>query len=180
MRKIFSGFALLSLLAIPAFAQAMQSAWMENGTPASKNPARASNGTFGAMLVLTDDWDAFLKRWEQPTAGFEIVNVDSIGKGRPLVSAIVFSGCQADRSGNCSVSGDFRVVDPNGKSYAEQRGANIWSLPPPDPDLQLSVESFGLSLDPPDPLGTYVLIATVTDRIANKTLELRTRFDARN
>jgi len=132
------------------------------------------------MLVLTDDWAGFLKRWELPTAGFYMPpTVDSIPKGRPLMSAILFTGCQADKTGNCSVSGHFRVVDPNGKTYADQQGANIWSLPPPDPSLQLSVESLGLSLDPPDPLGTYVLTAVITDRVANKTLELRTTFVAK-
>lgn len=180
MRMVFSAFALLSFLSIPALAQAMQSAWLDNGNPALANPARASNGTFGAMLVLTDDWAAFTKRWEQPTAGFEVATVHSIRKGRPLMSAIIFTGCHANQSGNCSVSGDFRVIDPNGKTYAKQQGANIWSLPPPNPSLQLSVESLGLSLDPPDPLGTYVVSATITDRIANKTLELHTTFEAKN
>lgn len=179
MRKIFSTFAFLSFLSVPVLAQAVQSTWMENGNPASENRARASNGTFGAMLILTDDWEGFIKRWEQPTAGFEISTVDSIQKGRPLMSAIIFTGCKADQSGNCSVSGDFRVIDPNGKTYANQQGANIWALAPPDPNLQLSVESLGLSLDPPDPLGTYVLTATITDRIANKTLELHTTFEAK-
>ena len=153
---------------------------MENGTAAPENPARASNGTFGAMLVLTDDWPGFLKRWDQPTAGFYMPPaVSSIRKEQPLMSAVIFTGCKPDQAGNCSVTGDFAVIDPNGKTYADQRGANIWSLPPPDSQLQLSVESLGLSLDPPDPLGTYILTARITDRIANKTLELRTTFEAK-
>ena len=179
MGKLLNSIIVLSLLSGSSLAHAGQSAWMENGKVVSESPARASNGTFGAMLVLTDDWDGFIKRWEQPTTGFEMPTVDSIQKGRPLMSAIIFTGCQANESGNCSVSGDFRVIDPSGKRYADQRNANIWSLPPPDPSLQLSVESLGLSLDPPDPLGTYVLTAIVTDRIANKTLELRTTFVAK-
>lgn len=179
MRKVFCAFAFLSFMSVPAFAQAAQSTWTENGNPVSDNQARASNGTFGAMLVLTNDWAGFIKRWEQHTPGFDVPVVDSIQKGQPLMSAVIFTGCQADQSGNCSVSGDFRVIDPNGKTYAQQRGANIWSLPPPDPNLQLSVESLGLSLDPPDPLGTYLLTATITDRVANKTLELRTTFKAK-
>ena len=179
MRKFFSWLAFLSFLSVSTLAHALQSTWIENGKPAPENPARASNGAFGATLVLTDDWEGFLKRWDQPTAGFELVTVRHIGKGQPLMSAVIFTGCKADKSGNCSVSGDFRVVDPNGKTYADQRGANIWSLPPPDPMLQLSVESLGVSLDPPDPLGTYVLTATITDKIAKKTIELRTDFEAR-
>jgi hypothetical protein len=179
MRKFLKCFMVLSMLSGSSLAYSEPSVWIKNGNAAPKSAAQASNGIFGAMLVLTDDWTGFTKRWEQPTAGFEMPSVDSIQKGRPLMSAIIFSGCQANASGNCAVSGDFRVVDPNGKTYAHQENANIWSLPPPDPNLQLSVESLGLSLDPSDPLGTYVLIAVVTDRIANKTLELRTTFLAK-
>lgn len=170
--------AVLSILsASPAFAG--QTTWMDNGKPASEDRTRASKGAFGAMLVLTDDWSGFIKRWEQISPGFEVPAVNSIQKGQPLMSAVIFTGCKPDRAGNCLVTGDFTVLDPNGKTYADQRGAKIWSLPPPDPQLQLSVESLGLSLDPPDPLGTYVLTARVTDRIANKTLELRTTFVAK-
>ncbi|MEO6198590.1 MAG: hypothetical protein ABIO68_01440 [Sphingomicrobium sp.] len=180
MRKLRQWSAILSLLSVSALAHATQPGWIENGKPAADNAARAANGAFGAMLVVTDDWEGFLKQWEQPMAGFDIPRLATIRKGRPLTSAVIFTGCKADSSGNCSVLGDFRVVDPNGKVYAEQRGANIWRLPPPDPRLQLSVESLGLSLDPPDTLGTYVLTATITDRVANKTLELRTTFEARD
>lgn len=178
MLKLLNTIAALSMMtAGPAFAG--QSMWKENGKAAPDSPTRASNGTFGAMLVLTDDWENFIQRWEQPTPGFEMPAVNAIQKGRPLMSAIIFTGCKPDQAGNCSVTGDFQVIDPNGKTYADQRDANIWSLPPPDPALQLSVESLGLSLDPPDPLGTYVLIARITDRIANRSLELRTTFEAK-
>jgi hypothetical protein len=178
MLKILSSITVLAILAA-APALAGQFTWMENGKPASGDSVRASNGAFGAMLVLTDDWEGFIKRWDQATPGFETRAVHSIQKGRPLMSAVIFTGCKPDQTGNCSVTGDFAVIDPNGKTYADQRGANIWSLPPPDPQLQLSVESLGLSLDPPDPLGTYVLTARITDRVANKTLELRTTFEAK-
>jgi hypothetical protein len=179
MKNSFSWLAALLFLSASGFANAKQSGWLENGKPVAVAPARASDGAFGAMLVLTDDWDGFLKRWAQPTAGFEMSSVGTIRKGQPLASAVIFTGCKAGDNGNCSVSGDFLVIDPNGKVYADQHGANIWSLAPPDPRLQLSVESLGVSLDPPDPLGTYTMTATITDLIAKKTLKLRTTFEAK-
>ena len=153
---------------------------MTNGVPTSGDHAMASNGAFGAMLILTDDWPAFLKSWQRPTLGFEFRSAHSIGKRQPLTSVIIFTGCQAAADGNCSVVAEFRVLDPAGKTYANMKGLNIWSLaPPPDKILQLSVQSLGVSLDPPDPLGTYVFVARVTDRVATKTIELRQAIEAR-
>ncbi len=43
----------------------------------------------------------------------------------------------------------------------------------------ISFESLGVSLDPPDPLGTYVFVASVTDQVAKKTIELRAAIEAR-
>ena len=179
MGKRFSPIAALAIL-LSATAFAAQSSWLENGKSASQDISRASDGAFGAMLVLTDDWEGFTQRWEHPSAGFEVPEVRSIQKGHPLMSAIIFTGCKPDSAGNCSVTGDFRVIDPTGKNYADQRDVNIWSLPPPPaPQLQLSAGGLGLSLDPPDPLGRYVVVARITDHIANKTLELRTTFLAK-
>ena len=181
MLKHFAICCALPVLLLASSVQAEQThSWLTNGVPASGDSKMGSNGAFGAMLVLTDDWPAFLKSWEQPTLGFEFRSAHSIGKGQPLTSAIIFTGCQAASSGNCRVVADFRVLDPAGKTYAENKGANIWNLaPPPDKILQLSVESLGVSLDPPDRLGTYVFVASVTDRVANKTIELRDTFEAR-
>lgn len=129
---------------------------------------------------MTDNWDGFIERWEKPTPGFEFTSANSIAKGRPLAATIIFTGCQADSAGNCSVVADFRAIDPSGKTYADQKGALVWNLPPPPGNiLQLSIHNLTLVLDPPDPLGTYVVIATVTDRIARKSVNLRATFEAR-
>ena len=179
MLKPLSLLAALAILS-SAPARAAQNGWRENGKSASQDPSRASDGTFGVMLVLTDDWDRFTQRWQQPSPGFDVPAVGPIQKGHPLISAIIFRGCRTDQGGNCSITGDFRAIYPNGKTYAEKKGVNIWSSPPPPaPQLELSAGGFGLSLDPPDPLGTYTVVARVTDRIANKTLEVRTTFLAK-
>jgi hypothetical protein len=179
MLKPVSLIAALAILS-SASAHAAQNTWLEKGKAATQDPSRASDGTFGIMLVLTDDWDGFTQRWQHPSPGFDVPEVGSIKKGHPLISAVIFSGCRTDQSGNCSVTGDFRAIDPNGKTYADQKGVNIWSSPPPPaPQLELSAGGFGLSLDPPDPLGTYTVMARITDHVANKTLEVRTTFLAK-
>jgi hypothetical protein len=170
---LVGAFAILS--SVPG--RAAQNAWLENGSTAPQEASRASDGTLGVMLVLTDDWDGFTKRWQHPSPGVEIPAVRSVQKGHPLISAVIFTGCQPDQSGNCAVTGDFRAIDPNGKTYADQKGVDIWSSPPPAArQLELSAGGFGLSLDPPDPLGTYALIARITDHVAHKTVEVRTTF----
>ena len=180
MLKHFALSCLISMSFLASSAEARGSSWLTNGVAASGDSAMASDGAFGAILVLTDDWPAFLKSWERPTPGFYFQSARSMSRGRPVTSAIIFTGCEPEKSGNCSVVADFRVLDPAGKTYADQKAANIWSFaPPPDKILQLSVESLGMSLDPPDPLGTYTFIATVTDRIAHKTVELRKTIEAR-
>jgi hypothetical protein len=179
MLKSLSLVAALAVLpSVPA--HAAQNLWIENGRAAPQDMSRASDGTFGIMLVLTDDWEGFTKRWQQTSPGFDIPAVGPIPKGHPIISAIIFRGCRTDQSGSCSLTGDFRAIDPNGKTYAEQKDVTIWnSPPPPAPQLELSAGGFGLSLDPPDPLGTYTIIARITDHVANKTLEVRTTFLAK-
>jgi hypothetical protein len=179
MLKPLSLIIALALLS-PAPAVAAQNAWLENGKSAPEDPSRASDGAFGVMVVLTDDWDGFTQRWQRPSSGFDVPEVGPIPKGHPLISAIIFSGCKTDQSGKCWVTGDFRAIDPTGKTYGEKREVNLWSFPPPPaPQLELSNGGFGLSLDPPDPVGTYTIVARVTDHIANKTLEVRSTFVAK-
>lgn len=179
MFKLLRVIAVLAMLSSVAV-HAAQNTWLENGKPAPQDARRASNGTFGAMLVLTNDWEGFTSRWQQPSPSFEVPKVESVQKGEPVVSAVIFGGCRTDQSGKCSVMGDFRVIDPNGKTYAEKKGVNIWNRPPPPaPQLELSAGGLGVSLDPPDPLGTYTVIARITDRVANKTVEVRTSFLAK-
>ncbi len=132
------------------------------------------------MLALTDDWAGFLKRWETPSPGFEMATVSSIRKGQPLVAALLFRGCKAGPDGKCSVWADFHVTDPQGKTYADQKSAEVWTMAPPaDPQIFLSRASLGLSLDPPDSLGVYTIAARVTDRISQKSLSVRTTIEAK-
>lgn len=148
---MFKPLGLIAAMAIlaPTPAGAAQDAWLENGKSAPQNPSRASHGAFGIMLVLTDDWEGFTQRWQRPSPGFDVPEITSIQKGHPIVPAIIFRGCKTDQTGKCSVTGDFHAMDPNGKTYADQKGVNIWTLaPPPAPQLELSAGGFGLSLDP--------------------------------
>lgn len=179
MLKPFS-LIVASAMLLSAPVRAAQNGWLEKGKSASEDPSRASDGIFGVMLVFTDDWDGFTQRWQRPSPAFDVPEVGPVRKGHPLVSAIIFSGCRTDQRGNCSVTGDFRAIDPNGKIYADQKDITIWTLPPPPaPQLELSAGGFGLSLDPPDPLGTYTVIARITDHIAHTTLEVRRTFLAK-
>lgn len=148
------------------------------GNPVDDTEWMKSKGDFGAQLLLVADEDEFLKRWETPSDVVAFDTVSQISRGESLITPIVFNGCQPDEAGNCFVSGDFKILRPDGQTYADMPQIEIWQSKPPPPDgiLELGVGYLKVIIEPEDPDGMYTVQAKVTDHIQKTSLVLTQTF----
>ncbi len=153
-------------------------AWQTNGERAAPDPSRASKDGFGVSVFVTPDIEGVWKAWGGPTPP-NISVTDQIERGKPVHAMIVFNGCKAAADGNCNVTGIYSITSPDGTAYGEPHGGKIWAGPPaPGYNLQLSEGSLGLVVEPDEPLGRYMLKASVTDHVAGITLDVEAPVEA--
>lgn len=155
--------------------------WVDRaGKPLPDAPDRKSIGDFGAWLVLTDKESETFSRWDTPSEGVYLNSIEKIERGKILTALIIFSGCGADRAGNCDLVVKFRIVQPDGKSYADLPYQEAWvgKPVPPNKSLGMSVGYIRIIIEPGEPLGKYKVLANVYDRNLNKTIELLNVFEA--
>jgi hypothetical protein len=146
--------------------------WKKDGKPISDDPSKASSKGFAIFQIATLDGEGFSNRWNQSSAGVEVVTTSSIVRNQPVFTFIIFTGCSADQVGKCNVTADFRMFDPAGKSFGEYSGVPVWiGLPPPAKGvLQLSSQYLGMVVEDKDSLGAYRIVATVTDHVSGVSL----------
>jgi hypothetical protein len=167
---------MVTMLLLPAGSPAK---WKDRqGNILPDTDAMKSEGDFGAQLLLIDDEKRFFKRWNTPSKVVDVDTVSEIPRGAPLITPVIFSGCSANESGNCMVSGDFKVLRPNGSSYADLPDVEIWQNKPPPVNgmLELGMGFAKIVIEPDDPDGTYEVVATVTDHVSETSLRLTTTF----
>lgn len=138
----------------------------------SGKPYVASSGQFGVVQIATLDDKALLAEWARPTPGVSLQTASQMKRNQTIFTFINFKGCKPDAAGNCNVTADFDIFDPTGKSVGHAPGAKVLVGAPPAPagNIMLSMASIGLSIDDKDPLGPYVVKATITDHVAGVTL----------
>jgi hypothetical protein len=86
---------------------------------------------------------------------------------------LLFSRCTPAASGSCESIADFRVVQPDGSSYAEHLGALLWREAAPDKTaLQLGGAHLVFEIEQDDPIGVYKIHATVRDLIGKRAVAL--------
>ena len=161
---------------IPLIASALLLAAAQNYEPGKGQPSQAVE--FGGKMLVVDNPEAFWKAWEGPTPP-HINTVSTIALSRPVQAMLVFHGCRAGPDGNCRVKVTFSMTGPTGKPYGETLTGYAWRGPPaPGFNLQASEASMGFELEPEDPLGQYLMQATLTDEIGGKTINLSEKVDA--
>lgn len=168
--RMLAVIALALLAASPATAQNF---WKKDGVPIKDLPPNlASNDPFAVQQITTADPDKLMADWAKPTPGVAIATATTTPRNKPIVTFIVFSGCKADAAGNCNVTADFLTTGPAGQTYDTTNGAEIWVGKPPPPgfNLQLSAGGLGIVFENKDPVGQYVVHATITDHVAGKVL----------
>jgi hypothetical protein len=155
--------AALALVLTAASAEA-QSTFYQDGRPAPDDGGSARRDGFGAVLLITPDREAFEQAWAGPTPP-NLVTTDRAQRGQPVFAMLLFTGCLAGSDGNCDVTAEFAILKPDGSTYDSPVQAPVWGAQPaPGDNLQLSRASLGLRIEPGDPMGTYTIQVTVTDR----------------
>lgn len=161
---------LVLFVATPAFAQ-----WSQNGKVVQDESWRKSDGSFGVLLMLTDEPQKLMDDWKKPeTPRLKTISVAT--RSKPIGAVIFFTGC-TELQGKCNAKIDFEVTRPDGSSYASISDATLWKLSaPPTKGLQLSETYLGIRLEPQDPTGTYRVIAKVRDLNANLEIVVSRTF----
>ncbi len=156
------------------------SGWLSDGVAVHDRPDIASLGEFGVMQIATTDPEKLMTDWATNTPGVQVATASEMTRNQPIVTFLVFRGCKADAAGNCNVTVDFETLGPSGASYNRTPGAPVWvAYPaPPATAVQLSSSGYGLKIEDKDPLGPYIVRATVTDHIANITLHTQATLTA--
>jgi hypothetical protein len=166
--------AVLALALLATSSAAAQNFWRENGVPIKHPPPNlASDDPFAVEQIATADPDQLMSNWAKPTPGVVIpAATTTTPRNKPLVTFIIFSGCKADSAGNCNVTADFLTTGPAGQVYDDTKAAEVWvgKPPPPGYNLQLSAGGLGIVFEEKDPLGAYVVRATITDHVSGKVL----------
>jgi hypothetical protein len=151
--------------------------WRQEGKEVPDAPWRRTVQGFGAMLVFTNEPDAFFEAWSRPPSPDykpAISSPDEVRRGDTVVAVIVFTNCRGNKRGNCDAEVDFTLFRPDGSVYAKHKKADLWrgTPAPPEHNLQLGVSNLGFRVEPEDPLGEYRLEAVVRDKIAKITVPL--------
>jgi len=138
------------------------------------------SGDFGAMLLLSDEPDRFIRAWGETSKDFPLQMTDTVSRGIPLVAFVLFRGCAPDEHGLCNASVDFTVLRPDGTEYASFTDKDLWKHKPAMPTgaVQLAAEHMGVVIEPEDPLGRYEIRVSVRDHNAGVTLTLTKKFTA--
>lgn len=176
--KYMHSRVLILLLLFPVIAFA---GWInKQGEKLPETESRKSTGEFGAQLIFVGDENQLFKRWATPSDTVDVKTIDSVKVNGEVNAFVIFSGCKADNKGNCSVEMRFRVIQPDGKVYAETPSMEVWDGKPAPrgKSLELSVQYLKVRIEPNDQLGQYVVYAQVRDNNTGVVLQLQSPFIA--
>jgi hypothetical protein len=166
------GYGLMMLaLAPPATGtggQALQAEATPDLTPA--DPSQASGAGFDAVMVVTDDHDAFLRDWKTAAAPARL-GTSRFTREKPVNIELLFSGCRFGMDARCKVNGQLWITGPEGSTRGPIPVA-VWNRPPPGDHLQLSPNFVRIGFDASDSPGPYRIKAEVTDEVAGTTREV--------
>jgi hypothetical protein len=174
----------LALLLILVWPLPSRAEWRKDGKLAPDNDWRKTAGAFAAMMFITDNPQKVYEAWHRPPAADYTPparNVESITRDGTVAAIVVFDGCKPDKAGTCNLDADYRLILPNGKLYIERKGLEVsrGDTPRPLGVLRIARGAFGLRFEPKDPLGVYMIEATVYDRNAGVQVKLKRPVELR-
>lgn len=142
--------------------------------------ARKSKDSFSAEIVLVEDDQALFADWLSSSTSVKINAVNNVRVGKGISAFILFSGCKTDAAGNCNVTMQFRVIRPDGEVYGESTEMEVWQNrpAPKSKSIELSIRYMKIIIEPKDQVGKYVIDASVKDKNAGTTLQLKAAFTA--
>lgn len=172
---------LFLFFALILFANHGWTQWYDTNTkdPRPDNDWRKTSGDLGAMLVITDDADAFLKEWYGTKVSDtpHIKTTDKAKRGGTVTALLFFSGC-APEGKSCDAKVDFKVLSPDGSVYADAKGYKVFSHPsPPKTIVALSEAQLRIGIESKDPLGIYSVIVEFHNPTSAKSIVLKQKFE---
>jgi len=163
---LFNSFAIFLIASAPA-----QQAAPETSAPVVERLSESARvGELRVLQLWSTDSERFIEQWSRPTPP-KLTTDNRVQRNKPIEQFIIFGGCQADASGNCNLSGELTIVDPEGEPYGETMNFAAWdNLPKPKGEvLSLSPVGIGLRVEDGEKLGTYRIRLAVTDEVAKVT-----------
>jgi hypothetical protein len=170
--KIAVALLFLILVAVsPAFCQ-----WKKNGESAADTPERKAVSGFGGHLIVVKNPREFIQDWLKPERP-EIKTADEVKRGETIGVLVLFAGCKQDGKGECNSEVSYEVYKPDGSLYAERKANPLWKeKAPPTPNVQVGRAILAFRLGKDDAEGDYKVKAKVSDRNADISFELETKF----
>jgi len=165
-------FILLALLLLPDMMLA--SFIGPNKEPLPNAEYRKCTPGFCAELVITNDSEKALKNWELPSEGVHFPYSGKMNKGEIISAFVVFKSCSTTDKGNCRLTQQVTIIQPDGKVYAEIPESEVW-FDKPSPDegaIGLSVDYVKLIVEPHEQIGNYKFIVIVNDYVSGKSTKL--------
>jgi hypothetical protein len=138
--------------------------------------ARPDTATAGGLTVVqfaNPDPKAVLDAWTNPDTTGVHLKTDRRGRrDQPIYTFVIFRGCKADLDGNCTLTADFDVMDPEGQPYVQRKGVRTWVAKPPAPapEFTLATGYLGLVVERKDSPGPYTVRMTLTDQVSGVIL----------
>jgi len=170
------------LLVFVLFAPAVVLAgWIDkSGNTLPDSASRKAIGDFSGQIIFVRNENLLFEQWRTPSETVDVRTTESVEVNGAINAFVVFSGCKRDSVGNCSVEMRFRVLQPDGKVYAETPAMEVWDRKPAPPgkSLELSVQYLKVVIEPRDQLGTYTIQSQVRDNNSGIVLQLSGPFNA--
>jgi hypothetical protein len=148
------------------------------GAPVPDTESRKRSGDFGAMLTVTGDVKSFLDEWYKTAESHtpHLKTKDKVKRGEIIGALLFFSGCGIE-GGKCDATVDFKVLSPNGSVYGEHNGSRVWSGSAARKGVVLlSQARLEVRIEPNDPIGEYVVLASLKDSTPKSVFQLMQKF----
>jgi hypothetical protein len=124
-----------------------------------------------SLVIVAAKNPEFLKKWFEASVktGPTLPRERKLNTNETMTYAFIVSGLSANEDRNYSYSISFYVVDPTGKPIGGIRDfAGGTGLLPNKPVLFMADPAFDLTLEAHDPIGKYILVAQVDDKLNGK------------
>lgn len=134
---------------------------------------RATDGSFMAMIFLSDNPESVYEAWNYgPSNKVRVSDLPAVNNGTLFETIVFFSGCVSDKYGNCNVVADWTIENSSGEVLGEIENAPIWvnRIAPLLGQLQISEKGVGLIANIQNK--GYLIKARVKDLIGGRSVSI--------
>ncbi len=174
---IFKSALTYALLVTLSFASV--AGWIDReGNPLPDSPDQKAIGEFGAWLLLTNNVEKALKNWGTPSETVYLDTEKNYKRNEFISALIIFSGCTEDKNGHCNLAVKYKIIQPDGKIYADLPIQEAWiGKASPGKALQMSIGYVKVRIEDHEAIGTYEILADVIDSNLDEKISLSSKFE---